>query len=130
MLCRVTRKGWVTVKSSDKIWSTGEENGNPLHCSCLENPMDGGAWWAIVHGVAKSRKRLSDLTNFLCDVLVGSPCCPRDSQDSSTIPQFKSIYYLALSFLYGPTLTSIHDYWKSHSFDLMNLCWQSNVSAF
>ena len=67
--------------------------------------MDGGAWWAIVHGVAKSRKRLSVLTNFLYDVLVGSPCCPRDSQDSSTIPQFKSINSLALSFLYGPTLT-------------------------
>ena len=39
----------------------GEGNGNPLQCSCLENPMDGGAWWAIVHGVAKSRTRLSDL---------------------------------------------------------------------
>ena len=35
--------------------SPGEENGNPLQCSCLENPMDGGAWWARVHGVAKSR---------------------------------------------------------------------------
>ena len=37
---------------------------------------------------------------------------------------------LALSFLYGPTLTSIHDYWKNHSFDYKDLCWQSNVSAF
>ena len=34
----------------------------PLHYSCLENPMDGGAWWAAVHGVAKSRTRLSDFT--------------------------------------------------------------------
>ena len=33
----------------------GEGNGNPLQCSCLENPMDRGAWWAAVHGVAKSR---------------------------------------------------------------------------
>ena len=33
----------------------GEGNGNPLQCSCLENPRDGGAWWAAVHGVAKSR---------------------------------------------------------------------------
>ena len=33
----------------------GEGNGNPLQYSCLENPMDGGAWWATVHGVAKSR---------------------------------------------------------------------------
>ena len=38
--------------------SPGEGNGNPLHYSCLENPMDGGAWWAAVHGVAKSRTRL------------------------------------------------------------------------
>ena len=79
--------------------------------------MDGGAWWAIVHGVAKSRKRLSVLTNFLYDVLVGSSCSPKDSQESSSAPQFKTISSLALSFLYGPTLTSIHDYWKSHSFD-------------
>ena len=43
----------------------GEGNGNPLQYSCLENPMDGGAWWAAVHEVAKSRTRLSDLTfNF------------------------------------------------------------------
>ena len=43
--------------------SPGEGNGNPLQYSCLENPMDGGAWWATVHGVAKSRMRLRDLTN-------------------------------------------------------------------
>ena len=40
----------------------GEGNGTPLQYSCLENPMDGGAWWAIVHGVAKSWTRLSDFT--------------------------------------------------------------------
>ena len=39
--------------------------GNPLQCSCLENPMDGGAWWATVHGLAKSRTRLSDFTSLL-----------------------------------------------------------------
>ena len=37
-------------------------NGNPLQYSCLENPMDGGAWWAAVHGVAKSQTRLNDFT--------------------------------------------------------------------
>ena len=42
--------------------SPGEGNGNPLRYSCLENPMDRGAWWATVHGVAKSRTLLSDLT--------------------------------------------------------------------
>ena len=50
-------------------------------------------------------------------ILVGSPCCPRDSQESSPKPQFKSINSSALTFLYCPTLTSIHDYWKNHSFD-------------
>ena len=40
--------------------SPGGGNGNPLQYSCLENSMDGGAWWAIVHGVPKSRTRLSD----------------------------------------------------------------------
>ena len=49
--------------------------------------------------------------------LVGSPCSPRDSQESSPTPQFKSINYSALSLLYGPTVTSIHNYWKNHSFD-------------
>ena len=40
----------------------GEGNGSPLQCSCLENPRDGGAWWAVVSGVAQSRTRLSDFT--------------------------------------------------------------------
>ena len=44
--------------------SPGEGNGNPLQYSCLENPTDGGAWWATVHGVAKSWTRLSDFTSL------------------------------------------------------------------
>ena len=56
-------------------------------------------------------------TDFLYNWLVWSPCSPRDPQESSPTPQFKSINSLALSFLYGPTLTSIHDYWKNHSLD-------------
>ena len=52
-------------------------------------------------------------TDFLYDWLVWSSCSPRDSQESSTTPQFKSINSLALSFLYSATLTSIHDYWKT-----------------
>ena len=43
-------------------YTVGEGNGIPLQYSCLENPMDGGAWWAAVHGVAMSRTRLSDFT--------------------------------------------------------------------
>ena len=41
---------------------TGEDNGNPLQCSCLENPRDGGAWWAAVYGVAQSQTRLKRLS--------------------------------------------------------------------
>ena len=67
---------------------------------------------------------------FLKDWLVWSPCSSRDSQGSSLAPQFKSINSLVLSFLYGPSLTSIHDYWKNHSFDYVDLCWQSDVSTF
>ena len=46
-----------------------------------------------------------------------SPCCPRNSQESSPTPQVKSINSLVLSFLYSPTLTSTHDHWKNHSLD-------------
>ena len=56
-------------------------------------------------------------TDFLYNWLAWSPCSPRDSQESSPTPQFKSINSLALSFLHSPTLTSVHDYWKNHSFD-------------
>ena len=45
-------------------------------------------------------------------------------------PQFKSINSLVLSLLYGPTLTSIHDYWKNHNFDYAHLWWQSDISPF
>jgi len=61
-------------------------------------------------------------TEFLSDVLVGSPYSPRDSQESSPTPQFKSINSSALRLSHP-----YHDHWKNHSFDLMDLCWQSNV---
>ena len=54
-------------------------------------------------------------TDFLLDGLVGSPCSPRHSQESSPTPQFKSINFSAFSFLYSPILTSLHDYWKNHT---------------
>ena len=56
-------------------------------------------------------------TGLLYNALVGSPCSPRDSQESSPTPQFRSINSLVLSFLYSPTLTFIHDHWKNHSLD-------------
>ena len=67
---------------------------------------------------------------FLWDWLVWSSFCPRDTQECSLAPQFKSVNSSVLSLLYGPTLTSIHDYWENHSFDWRDRCWQSDVSAF
>ena len=58
-----------------------------------------------------------DTQNWYPLGLVGSPYSPKDSQETSPTPQFKSIISSVLSFLYSPTLTSIHDYWKNHSFD-------------
>ena len=56
-------------------------------------------------------------TDLLQNGLVGSPCSPRDSQESFPTPQFKPINSSVLSFIYSPTLTSIHRYWKNHSLD-------------
>ena len=61
---RVTHS-WATSLSLSCL---GEGNGNPLQCSCLENPRDGGAWWADVYGVAQSRTRLTWLSSSLAAV--------------------------------------------------------------
>ena len=61
----------------------------------------------------------SEFISFRTDWLVWSSRCPRDSQESSAA-QFKSMNSLTLSLFYGPVLTSVHDYWKNHSFDYMD----------
>ena len=70
-------------------------------------------YWSFGFNISPSNE-YSGLISFRMD---WTPCSPRDSQESSQTPQFKSINSLALSFLYSPTLTSIHDYWKNHSLD-------------
>ena len=72
-------------------------------------------YWSFSFSIITSKK--TPRTDILQNGLVGSPCSPRDSHESSPTPQFKSIYSSALSFLHSPTLTSIHDYWKNHSLD-------------
>ena len=67
---------------------------------------------ALAFSISSQRNPRADLFQ---NGLVGSPCSPRDSQDCSSTPQFKSINSSALSFLHSPTLTSIHDHWKNHS---------------
>ena len=54
----------------------------------------------------------------------------QETLESSLTPQFKNISSLALSLPYGPALPSVHDYWKNHSFDYMDLCWQRDVFPF
>ena len=65
--------------------------------------------------------------DLLQNGLVGSPCSPRDSQESSPTPQFKNINFSALSFLYSPSLTSIHDHWKNHSQDIWYLLMGNDI---
>ena len=95
--------------------------------SCLQSFLASRSfqWVSSLHQVAKGLEFQPQhqsfqwifRTDFLYDGLFGSPCCSRDSQESSPTPQFKSINSSMLSFLYRTTLISIHDYWKNHSFD-------------
>ena len=71
-------------------------------------------YWSFSFNISPSNE-YSGLISFR--ILVGSPCSPRDSQESSATPQFKSVISSLPGFLYSPTLTSIHDYWKNHSLD-------------
>ena len=85
-------------------------------------PIRWPKYWSFSFSISPSNE-YSGLISFRMDWL-------RDSQGSSPTPQFRSISSSVLNFLYSPTLTSIHDYWKNHTFDWMDFCWQSNVSAF
>ena len=77
-------------------------------------PIRWPKYWSFSFSISPSNKYLGLIS---LRRLVGSPCSPRDPQESSPTPQFKSMNSLALSFLYSPSLTSIRDYWKKHSFD-------------
>ena len=72
-------------------------------------------YWSFSFSIIPS-KEIPGLISFRMDWF-GSPCSPRDSQESSPTPQFKSINSSVLSFLHSPTLTSIHDCRKNHSLD-------------
>ena len=72
----------------------GEGNGNPLQCSCLENPRDGGAWWATVYGVAQSRTQLKRLSSSSSS----SSMCPIDLTELT----FSAEWNLSDSFSHSP----------------------------
>ena len=76
------------------------------------------AWGGQSIGVSASASVLPKITqDWSPSGWTGSPCSPRDCQESFPTPQFKSINSSALSFLHSPTFTSIHDRWKNHSLD-------------
>ena len=76
-------------------------------------------WSGQSIGISASASVLPMNTQHCCPLgwTGWSPCSPRDSQESSPTPQFKSINSSVLSFLHWPTLTSIHDHWKNHCLD-------------
>jgi len=116
-----THVHWV----GDAIQPSHPLSSPSLPALSLSQHQDLFKWVSFSHEVAKvlefQPQRHSFQRNPRADLLqnglVGSPCSPRDSQESSPTPQFKSINSSALSFLYSPTLTSIHDHWKNHSLD-------------
>ena len=91
-------QGWESVLSNESV----------LHIRWTK-------YWSFSFNISPSNE-YSGLTFFM-DKFVWSTCRARGSQESSLTPRFKSIASAVLSFFYGPTLTSIHDYWKKHSFD-------------
>ena len=91
--------------------SGGQSIGASASASASVLPMNNQDWFPL------------GLTGLIC-------CCSKDSQESFPTPQVESINSLVLSLLHGPTLTSIHDYGKNHSFDCMDVCGQSDVSTY
>ena len=91
--------------------SPGEGNGNPLQYSCLENPMDGGAWWATVHRVAKSWTRLSNITSLHID--------------NDLFSHLLSSLLFTFSFVFLSSLTNIKDFF--HFF--LYICFSLNGSV-
>ena len=77
-------------------------------------------YWSFSFSTSPSNE-YSGLISFRIDFF--ELCFPRDTQESSPVLQSKSISSSALSILYGKTLSSVHSYWKNHSFDYKDLCW-------
>ena len=98
----------ITVFSSQPFASNGQSTGASASASVLAKNIQG--WYPL------------GLTDFI-SLQSG------ESHESYPEPQFESVHSSAVSLLYGPTLTSIYDYWKHHSFDYMDLYWQSDTSS-
>ena len=90
--------------------SPGEGNGNPLQYSCLENPMDGGAWWATVHGVKKSRTRLSDFT-FTFSLITEKPqtVSPWTGSGHGLVPRLSTQHSVYFKLVFPSILLLRHE---------------------
>ena len=99
-------------------------------CPTLSDPMDCSLPGSSVHGIFHRWQPTRLPRPWGSQGKNTGVCSPRDSQESSPTPQFKSINSSVLCFLYGPTLTSMHDYWKNHSFKwvpILALTFTSNM---
>ena len=86
-------------------------------------------YWSFTFSISPC-KEYSELISFKTDWFDLLAFQGTLSQESSLEPQFESTNSLVLCLLYCPALTSVHDYWKDHSLDYTDLCWQSDVFAF
>ena len=107
----------------------------PFFCHQSFQQQDLSQWIGSSHQVAKMLELRLQLQYFQSIIRVDLislriDCTPIDSQESFPASRFERIRSLALSLLYDSILTFVHDCWKHHSFDCMDLCWQSYVSAF
>ena len=113
---------------------------NFLFSSALNFPQHQGLFQCVIflHQITKTLKFQLQHKSFQWvvrvdlpqDWLVWSPSCPRDFQESSPMPQFEGISALVFCLLYAPAPTTIYDHWENCRLDYMDLCRQSNVSAF
>ena len=106
------------IQPSHPLLSPSPPAFNPSHIRVFQMTQffaSGGQRIGVSASASVLPKNIQDL--FHLGWTGGSPCYTRESQESSPTPQFKSINSLVLSFLYSPTLTSIYDHWKKHSFD-------------
>ena len=117
--CPLSQWCYLIISSSAALFSFCLQSSLASGSFPVALPIRWPKYWSFSFSIIPSSE-YSELISFRID-LVWSPCCPRDSQKSSPTPQFKSISSLVLSLLHGPTLTSVHDYWKNHSFDYVDL---------
>ena len=115
--CPLSRWCHLTISSSVVSFSSSLQSSPASGCLQMSQHFtSGGQNIGVCFNINPSNEH-PPRTDLLYDGLVGPPCSPRDSQESSPTPQFKSINSLALSFLHIANLTFIHGHWKNHSLD-------------